>query len=94
MLAWRFSWFSSPMRVTCRFSCAKLRTTRMPLRLSCRYAVTSAIRSRVIRYALAATIRKTMLAMASSGNVMNTTSARPTSSSSMITITPINVSML
>ena len=49
MFASRLSSFSSAKRFSCRGSCPNARTTRTPDRVSCRYAVTHAIFSRVSR---------------------------------------------
>jgi hypothetical protein len=92
MFAARFSSFSSAKRSSWRRSCPKARTTRTPDSVSCRYAVTSAIFSRVARYAPVDTIRNASDATSRIGKVTNVTSARPGCSTNRITVTPISVS--
>ena len=93
MLAARFSSFSSANRRSWRGSCPNARTIRTPESVSCRYAVTSAIFSRVSRYAPDEAIRNSTLPTARIGKVRNVTSASSGSRKTRITAVPISVSV-
>ena len=92
MFAARFSSLSSAKTVSWRRSWAKMRTTRTPESVSCRYAVICATFSRVARYASALMIRKASEPIPSTGKTRNVISASCQSSTSRITAVPTSVS--